>query len=293
METEAIILDPKDLRKLQMVILEMMVEVDRICRKHLIKYSMLGGTLIGAVRHKGFIPWDDDLDISMSRRDYERFREICKTELNTEKYFFQDHTTDPEYNLYWAKILRNGTEFVTVGREHLKKRTGISLDVFINDGVPDFYPARIIHSLRCLWWRKHLYSRTGMLRSKSPLARLIYREFAKVPLKTVFEKLDEMSAKFADVHTKYVRYYTFRIAFGRKIHLGFLREWYENLCELPFEGVNLFAPEKWDDDLRSAFGDYMELPPPEKRYNHTASKITLPDECDFYENADNNLSVNL
>ena len=78
------------LRSIQLVELEMLKEVDRICKKHKITYAIIAGTLLGAVRHGGFIPWDDDLDVAMLRPEYERFRKVCKTELDTERFYFQD-----------------------------------------------------------------------------------------------------------------------------------------------------------------------------------------------------------
>ena len=80
----------EQLKKLQGIQLDMLVEIKRICEKHDIKYSLIGGTLLGAIRHKGYIPWDDDADVGMLREDYERFRKIAEEELDSEKYYFQD-----------------------------------------------------------------------------------------------------------------------------------------------------------------------------------------------------------
>lgn len=83
-------LDDKQLRQLQLIELEMLLEVDRICRKYQIKYVITGGTLLGAVRHKGFIPWDDDADVALLRDEYERFKIACKTDLDISRFYFQD-----------------------------------------------------------------------------------------------------------------------------------------------------------------------------------------------------------
>ena len=87
MENE-VILSKEDLRKLQLIQTEMLAEVDRICRKNRIQYSLDGGTLLGAVRHKGFVPWDDDADIVFTRHEYAKFYRACKKDLDTERFFF-------------------------------------------------------------------------------------------------------------------------------------------------------------------------------------------------------------
>ena len=93
----------KVLRKLQLTQLEILTEVVRICHSNKLRYYLIGGTLLGAIRHKGFIPWDDDLDIAMPRKDFVKFISICRTELNS-RYFLHYYTTDFNYYLPFAKV---------------------------------------------------------------------------------------------------------------------------------------------------------------------------------------------
>ena len=104
----------------------MLKEVDRICRKNNIKYSLDSGTLIGAIRHNGFVPWDDDGDVVMLRSEYEKFAEACKKDLNTKRFFLQDFDTDPEYRWGYAKLRYNNTLLLKKGQDFIeKKKTGL------------------------------------------------------------------------------------------------------------------------------------------------------------------------
>lgn len=153
-------LSPEELRRMQLLMLDMLVEFDRVCRKHDIRYIITGGTLLGAVRHKGFIPWDDDADIGMLRQDYERFKKIS-SELNPEICWFQDHDTEPEYRWGYGKLRRTGTTYVRAGQEHLKFKTGVFVDVFPMDDIPITTPGQMLHDFYCFCLRKILYSEVG------------------------------------------------------------------------------------------------------------------------------------
>ena len=129
------IMPKEDLRKLQLIELEMLLEVDRICRENKIRYMISSGTLLGAVRHKGFIPWDDDLDTYMLREDFEKFCEEWNKDADKDKFFLQTYKTDPEYRWGYAKIRRKGTEYLRDGQEAIKCMSGVSMDIFILDYI--------------------------------------------------------------------------------------------------------------------------------------------------------------
>ena len=141
-------LTQEQLRKMQQIEVEMADELDRVCRKHNIRYSLDGGSMLGAVRHKGFIPWDDDMDFCMLREDYEKLKAVSN-ELNPDICFFQDHDTDPNYRWGYAKLRRTGTTFVRLGQEHMKYKTGIAIDIFPLDDVPKSLIGQMLQDFYC------------------------------------------------------------------------------------------------------------------------------------------------
>ena len=168
------IMPPQDLRKLQLIELDLLLELDRICRKYDIKYVISSGTLLGAVRHGGFIPWDDDLDTYMLRAEYEKFCKICEKELDQKRFFLQNDKTDKEYRWGYAKLRRKGTQYIRDGQEAIKCFSGVSIDIFVLDNVPDNYLLRKLH----LWIRraciKVLWSVVGVTEDPSWIKRKLY-----------------------------------------------------------------------------------------------------------------------
>ena len=154
-------LDKDALRQLQMIELELLEEVDRICRKCNIKYNIIAGTLLGAVRHGGFIPWDDDADVALLRPEYEKFRQACKTELDTDRFYFQDHRNTKGYRWGYGKLRRKQTLFLRENQEHMPYKQGVFIDVFPLDGVPDNYFRRCLQNFHCFCIRKILWSAVG------------------------------------------------------------------------------------------------------------------------------------
>ena len=262
MKNEKVDFSKEQLRKMQLLQLDMITELDRVCRAHDIKYCISYGTMIGAIRHKGYIPWDDDADISMLREEYEKFK-LVSHELNSDICYFQDHTTDPEYRWGYGKLRRTGTTFVRLGQEHLRCKTGVFIDIFPLDDVPSGFLARHLHTLQCNLLRKTLWSEVGKYSAKG-LERWCYKLLSHIPPETVFAKLEKMSSVSKNSSPNHVRTLTFPLF--RKHDLK--KEWLLNRAEYEFEGHLFFGPADFDAYLESQYGDYMTPPPENEREQH-------------------------
>ena len=266
-----------ELRQLQKTELEILIELDRICRKYNIQYSLDGGTLLGAIRHKGFIPWDDDIDVIMLRKEYVKFWSACRKELDQERFFFQDYRTDPYYRWGYAKIRRKGTEFVRKGQENLKQHTGIFIDLFVVDNVPDGYVSRRMHHVLCYLIRKILYSEVGKVNTNNMVVREIYQILSKIPRNQVFHVRNCLAARTNKTRTELISHYT--LEYPKQCRYGLPRKCFDEMVELEFEGRKFFGFKDYHRYLSMYYGDYMTLPPIEKRVPHleaTKLKLIMP-----------------
>ena len=291
MENTVLILSTEQLRKLQLEQLEILKEVDRICRKNNIPYYITGGTMLGAIRHKGFIPWDDDIDVSMLREDYEKFCNVCKTDLDEEKFFLQTWDTDKHYPYQYGRVRKNDTLYIRPGHENSKHHNGINIDLFPVDNVPDNEILCRVYKTGCELFRKMLYSPVGAIRSTSLLEKTIYRClscFGKDKTKKFFNNWITFFSKFSSSRVDAVGF-AYRLSSADKKKLGkdnyyemyhgMKREKITDLTEYSFEGMKFYGIRDYDYYLRTLYGDYMTLPPMEKRSGeHKASIIKFSEE---------------
>lgn len=265
----------EEVKALQRQQQDLIAEVDRICKKCGIRYCMVGGTMLGAIRHKGYIPWDDDADIGFLREEYEKFREACKTELDSERYYMQDLRDTPGYRWGYGKLRRCNTEFIRLNQEDMPYGMGISIDLMPFDNVPDGFWTKRWHFLCCYLYRKFFWSHIGKNTAKHWWQRLCFRLMDLVPMKILvssFSKFIEQCRKYG--RTELVRILTFPTPKGKGF-FGYKRRWYEELVEYPFEQMWLPGAADYDGYLQVKYGDYMELPPADKRKIHPISRLTL------------------
>lgn len=246
------------LREQQLIILDILKYFDAICRKYDIKYALFAGTLIGAIRHKGFIPWDDDIDVYMVREEYEKFRKVWKQEKN-EYYEWIDMEDIKAYtSLVLSKILYKKT-FVRNGEE--KK---LFLDIFILDYVGDTEKDKKTLE-RYHWYVKRFH----MFRNKGIKAhKLIYKLYHKIRTKIYFEKARRILNYYKKNTNKEdnllsIGWYEWA---GRKDVMP--SHYFDKYIEVEFEGGKYYTFSEYDKQLRFYYGDYMQLPPEEKRVPH-------------------------
>ncbi len=260
--------DEYGILKLQNIILNIMFQIDLICREHKIEYYIIGGTALGAKRHGGFIPWDDDLDIAMTRSNYERFCGLCRNELPDDLYLQEGGVDWP---IYFSKIRLNGT-FVKEFEKNVyveKDKQGIYVDIFPLDNVPNT-------KIGQYWW---------YLCGKILIAYSLYKRgysnasFGKKIIMTLSATLDfsfirnffiRQVKKYNSVQTKYMGGFPFISRF--KNAFSSTSVWSRPI-DVPFESIQLMAPNNLEGFLTFYFGDYMQLPPIEKRSSKHFTKV--------------------
>lgn len=248
-------------------------ELKRICEKHNIKYFMIAGTLLGAVRHSGFIPWDNDMDFGMPREDYERFIEICAKELDPTQFYLQTDRNDKYYAFNFGKLRLEGTKVIESFSSSVNTNQGIYIDIFPIDTVTDGIIKRAIQ-LNSFWFYRNLlwikcgygsYSQKKQLKYK--VAKLISRMFTIDFLKKMKHK---SISKYCKSSTQYV--VTSDGSYGLKKE-RLKSEWIEKIKDYEFENRIYPGLLKYEEYLTYFYGDYMKLPPEEKRNHHGCIEV--------------------
>ncbi|MDT3699210.1 MAG: LicD family protein [Thermincola sp.] len=256
-----------NVRKLQLLQLDAFKEVDRICKRNNLKYFMIGGTLLGAVRHKGFIPWDMDLDIAMYREDYDRFAECCGRELSG-KYFLQSFKTDVDFFPALSRICINNTYLEIERSRHLHHHKGIYIDIFPLDNVSDDKRARnrqkkILALIDNIILLKACYSYDIEFFSLKYVIKKLFTILLKpLRLKWLHKMREKVMVQDAKEDTGLVCSTASHYGYSKQV---LNREIYGSPVLMEFEDGLYYAPRKWEEYLRILYGDYMKLPPLEER----------------------------
>lgn len=250
------------------VLLDMLRDLDFFCEHHNIRYFLAAGSLLGAIRHKGFIPWDDDIDVVMPRLDYDRF--VAEYQPATRPYQVISTANNPDYYLQFAKLIDTST----VMREPVDRdlEIGIYIDIFPLDNLSDNYEMAKKMFDRNDINRKKLIIKNLVWLDQRPLYQNILIRLAKALVMesrtTILNRIDKLSRT---LQSKEFSKYIGVICSGTYGHKEIMEsEWYSDFEKKPFEDCEFRVPIGYDRILSQMYGNYMELPPKEKQVSrHT------------------------
>lgn len=250
------------LRKLQLAQLEILKLIDQLCRENDIKYSLYAGTLLGAARHKGFIPWDDDLDICMERSEYNRFIKVW--EMNHPKgHILQNKENSPKFSQSFTKIRKEHTTFLQYEWERNQYHTGIFVDIFPIDRFPKGKLNKKLFKFKCMLYQ--LYTREFVPSKAGSMTKLISSFLLNaVPTKkrplvreklldTIIRNNSDRSLKIAAIETM------------ASLKVEYPADMLDSYTYIEFEDGEFMCFSDWDTHLKCKFKDYMTLPPEEER----------------------------
>lgn len=261
----------EELQALRALEVSILREVDALCRRHDIPYSLGCGTLLGAIRFRGFIPWDDDVDICIPREDFQRFRAVCAAELD-DRFFYQSHETEPGYCYMFDKIRVNNTVMGELFFQGLDIHQGVYLDIFPVDRVPDGAWRRLMQRRTLAFWGELLTWRfldpeswTGAKRVIVKICRVLSAPFST---EFLYKRALRVMTRYAGDDTRCMS----MLISDKRGREAFPCEYWYDRVETAFEDGQFPVPRAYDEMLRAKFGDYTVLPPEERR--HTRHKIT-------------------
>lgn len=259
------------LRKVQLTQLEILKEVVKICDRHRIDYWLAGGTQLGAVRHNGFIPWDDDLDIAMLRANYEKFLHFASKELDPQ-YYLQEWRADENYGLPFTKIRRRNTLFVEAASQNTKSNKGIYIDIFVYDKYPQnedklkdikYHMEKVFR----LILMKYNYSPWETNNGFNLKKWIGYLPIKLLAILKNGKKMKQAYIKAVTVANTSNSNLVFNscepMGENHPINIDIVT----HLMKHEFEDGDFLIPVRYDDYLKSCFGDYMKLPPENEREN--------------------------
>lgn len=276
----------KQLKELQSCELEILKDFIEVCKKLNLTWYMCGGSCLGTIRHEGFIPWDDDIDVCMPRKDYDIF---CKKAqpLLKKNYFLQTYKTDPEYSMGYAKIRASNTTFIESSCKTHNINHGVFIDIFqLDNYCPNrkclnFKNKFFMDLIRLLISRTYSYpivvEKTTKYKIHEKVALVFYKN------KTI-QELNQEADKIAKSHKNNGTFYkVFHGPGDRDIY--YRKDLFGSPQTKLFAGIKVNVPEKYDEYLTRFYGDYMQLPPKEKRIaHHFVDKIDFNKPYTYYIN---------
>lgn len=252
----------EEVRRLQLIELEILKEVDRVCRENGIKYYLGEGTLLGAIRHHGFIPWDDDVDILMPREDLEKFMKICDEKLKP-NYKFQYYHNVKDYWVQSPKVrLLDKTEFEQPALKKYTEDVGPYIDIFPLDYAPEAFAKLEWQERYIKSYRRALFIKTGFSKPKNKKQKLLQLYTKFLTTKQIHEKMIQMGKKYNQGDKAYYCNFGSYYSIKKEVYPVVA---FDDPVYVDFEGYSFPVPRNYDYVLTATYGNYMELPPVNKQ----------------------------
>ncbi|WP_405306860.1 phosphorylcholine transferase LicD [Methanobrevibacter sp.] len=267
--------DNKILKHLQSLELMILKDFIKICEENSLTYYMYAGSLLGTIRHNGFIPWDDDLDVIMFRDDFDKFKKIF-IESNNDKLELLCNETDKDYFHLLAKLMLKHTRFEEHWVSQVDFHIGINIDIFVLDDLADTDFKRNFQLKKSFFYNKLLIMSKIKLDDLSLPAKIIthagYYILKLLRIKPSF--LNERCLNFLKKYKNPNAEYVFDIsATAEEYPQIFRKDDFKSIMKMKFEDIEVNVPSNYDNILTSLYGDYMKLPPEEDRYNHITENL--------------------
>lgn len=259
--------------ELHTVLLSAMKDFDAVCTKYKLRYILHGGTCLGAIRHHGFIPWDDDVDIAMPREDYDRLITLTEQEFG-EKYTIQTYQTEPSMLTNVMKIAINNSGFS--GISGVNEDGGAFLDVFPMSDVPNSKFLQKMQNKLMIFLNNCVYAKLGYITLESWKSKVVFGSLSKLRRKTLGDLVEWCAKSFPHGQSKYVNIVATANYNGCTGYAWDLipKEWILETVRVPFEDCEFPISKYWDEYLTSRYGDYMTPPPSNNRMNkHNMKKV--------------------
>ena len=267
--------DDEVLKHLQSLELMILKDFIKICEENNLKYYMYAGSLLGAVRHNGFIPWDDDLDVVMFRDDFERFKEIF-IQSKSDKYELLCNETQADYFYFLAKLMLKNTRFEESWIDQVNFNIGINIDIFVFDDLSEGNFKRNYQLKKSFLYNKLLIMSKIRLNDLPATTKLVTHmgyyilNLFRIKPSTLNKRGLNFLKKYKNPDSEYV----FDIsATAEEYPLIFKKDDFKEVKKIKFEDIEVNVPKNYDKILTAIYGDYMELPPKEKRYNHPIDNL--------------------
>lgn len=267
--------NPEELGRLHEIELMILKDFIQICEENNLSYSIYGGSLIGAIRHEGFIPWDDDVDVLMFRKEYEKFKEIFLSS-NNEKYELLANDIEHDYCYAFSKFMLKNTRFEEEWMNQFNFHIGFNIDIFILDDTDDNKFKRYYIVSKGFIYNRLLVASGVRIDDLPFLSRIVshfahdFLNFFNITPYKIIQKCLRFLKNISQEDSKYVFDLSATLS---EFPLIFYREDFENLIQVKFEDIYVNVPKNYDRVLTTHFGDYMTLPPEEKRVNHAVDYI--------------------